>query len=771
MKSLISAFAPLFSRCGAVRPALCAWALLGMLPLHGVAHAQTALGVEPAAVEETPRAALNRMVDFQIGQASGETYIRIDFSERPDIKPTGFSIAEPARLVFDFPNTQNALGRTAQNFDQGNVRSANIIQASERTRVVLNLNKVMPHTVRQEGRSIVISLSSASTAEPSAATAGFSRFAEPPPPALAHTSMATARSVRDIQFRRGETGEGKVVFALSEPNISVDIQRQGNTLVIELQDTLLPEHLRRRSDVTDFATPVTEMMALPQGANTRVVVTPKGAWEHNAYQADRQLVVEFREVKEDPDKLVQGSRGQYSGEKLSLNFQNIEVRSVLQIFADFTDFNIVTSDTVQGTITLRLQDVPWDQALDIILQAKGLDRRVEGNVIRVAPMTEFIEMDKQMAEAEKAKQEKEIPMTETYQINYHKVEDVASMIMGRPRGMAQESSGRRTELISQASGQGQEVDLGQQGQSLLSDIGRITYDSRSNRLFVHDYAVRREAVRTLLSQIDQAPRQVMVEARIVEANSGFARELGVRLGFGSSFGGRIVGRDAEGRPVPQFSTGGGLANPQGALIDGPSVTGSPQGWNVNLPVPSPTSALSMILWNAAATRFIDLELSALEADNRGNVISRPRILTANQQVAEISQGARIPYTVMTTDGPVTQFHNADLRLAVRPRITPDGRIFMEVTIKNDRAERYNRREELIIDQQTITTEVLVDNGGTVVLGGIVRATELTSKSQVPFLGDIPVLGNLFKRNQRENTSQELMVFITPRVVDDSVSVR
>jgi type IV pilus assembly protein PilQ len=770
MKTLISAIAA--ARRFGVRSALCLCAFSGMLSAS-FAQTPAPIGVETPPAS-TPAVALNRMVDFQVGQASGEIQVRIDFAERPEMTPTSFSIAQPARLVFDFPATQNALGRTSQNFDQGNLRSANIIQAAERTRVVLNLNKVEPHKIRQEGRSIVISLSSGSggqTADTSATVAGFSRFAEPPSPVSA-AAVSTARSVRDIQFRRGETGEGKVVMSLSEPNVSIDIRRQGNTLVVELLDTQLPEHLRRRSDVTDFATPVTEMVALPQGGNTRVVITPKGAWEHNAYQADRQLVVEFREVKEDPDKLVQGGRGQYSGEKLSLNFQNIEVRSVLQIFADFTNFNIVTSDTVQGTITLRLQDVPWDQALDIILQAKGLDRRVEGNVIRVAPMTEFIEMDKRMAEAEKAKQEKEIPQTETYQINYHKVEDIASMIMGKPRGMNHESSGRKTELISQSgSAQGQDTDLGQQGQSLLSEIGRITYDARSNRLFVHDYAARREAVRNLLSQIDQPPRQVMVEARIVEANSGFARELGVRLGFGSSFGGRTVGRDAEGRPIPQFSTGGGLANPQGALIDGPSVSGSPQGWNVNLPVPSPTSALSMILWNAAATRFIDLELSALEADNRGNVISRPRILTANQQVAEISQGARIPYTVMTTDGPVTQFHNADLRLAVRPRITPDGRIFMEVTIKNDRAERYNRREELIIDQQTITTEVLVDNGGTVVLGGIVRATESTSKSQVPLLGDIPVLGHLFKRNQRENTSQELMVFITPRIVDESVSVR
>lgn len=719
----------------------------------------------------------NGIVGIQSGEQGGRVFLRIDLRRRLEALPASFSISNPARIAFDFPGTANELGRSVQTFEQGVLSSANIVQAGDRTRLVLNLARSTPYQARLEGNSVIVELSpAAGESNERAIPSAISTFS------ANHAAQGLElQAIRDVQFRRGANGEGRVVVDLSSANTGIDIRRQGENLVVEFLNTQLPEHLRRRSDVTDFATPVTEFVTQMQGTSTRMVITPNGLWEHNAYQADKQFVIELRRMNEDPNKLVQGQgREKYNGEKLSLNFQNIDVRSVLQIFADFTDFNIVTSDSVTGSITLRLQDVPWDQALDIILQAKGLERRVDGKVIRIAPRAEFIEQDKQLAEARKAEQEKEQPITESFQINYHKVEDIAALILGKPRSTAQEQSGRKTEQITAtpqgATGKNAEDIIGQQGQSILTKdskvAGQVTYDSRSNRLYVLDYAEKRDAVRKLIAEVDVPPKQVMIEARIVEVQKGFARDLGVRLGFGK-VSNNIVGRDADGNPISRFSLGGNSTSANAAqLIPVTPTVVNPQGWNVNLPASNPTSSLGMVLWNAAATAFIDLELSAAESDNRLSIVSRPRILTANQQVAEIRQGQRVPYQTIGGDGEIKiELVDVALLLSVRPRITPDGRVFMEVTITNDRVGQDTNAGQRIIDQQKITSEVLVENGGTVTLGGVVKVTENREKSQIPLLGDIPVVGNLFKRTLKEDSQTELMVFITPRIIDQQLGMR
>nr|MBL8457590.1 type IV pilus secretin PilQ [Zoogloeaceae bacterium] len=560
--------------------------------------------------------------------------------------------------------------------------------------------------------------------------------------------------IRDIAFRRGKDGEGRIVVQLSSADTGIDIRPQGGNLVVEFLGSSLPDHLQRRSDVTDFGTPVTSMTAQSQGQNVKLVVTPNGLWEHNAYQSDTQFVLEVRRIVEDPNRLVQTARpGEFGGEKLSLNFQNIDVRSVLQVIADFTNFNIVTSDSVQGNLTLRLKDVPWDQALDIILQAKGLDMRKSGNVIWIAPGEELAARERMQLEAMSQVSVLEPVLTESFQINYHNAKEIHAFLSNKD-------------------------------QSVLSQRGSVTFDDRSNKVFVTDVGSRLADVRRLVAEIDVAPRQVLIEARVVEANKGFQRELGVRLGVGG-VGGRVVGYDANGRPIRQGTIGGSLestAANAGQLVGNrddifdiaDAVNSVPGGLNVNKPVDSAlASALSMVLWNNAATRFINLELSALESDGRGRIISSPRVLTANQVEASIEQGEEVPYQESTSSGATNiAFKKAVLSLKVRPQITPDGRVQLRVQVHKDRAA-YERALENVppIDTKNVQTEVLVENGGTVVLGGIFEETESSSVDKVPLLGDLPYVGALFRNTSNISNRSELLIFITPRIVNEDLSLR
>jgi type IV pilus assembly protein PilQ len=682
----------------------------------------------------------NQIEGLEVAEQGGAIYVRLTLREPLASPPPSFSVANPARIAFDFPGTGNALGRNVQAIDQGDLRSANIVQAGDRTRLVLNLSRMSPYEARVQGRDLIIALSPAASraTQGSVVSEAAANFAEPRAAAAAAGGLA----VRDINFRRGTAGEGRVVVDLSSPDIGIDIRQQGGNLVIDFLQTALPEHLRRRSDVTDFATPVTSMTAQQVGDRVRLTVTPNGLWEHNAYQSDNRFVLEVRRVAEDPTKLG-GGRSDYKGEKLSLNFQNVDVRSVLQVIADFTDFNIITSDSVQGNLTLRLKDVPWDQALDIILQAKGLDMRKNGNVIWIAPGDELAAREKLQLEAKAQINDLEPLQTESFQINYHKAKEIFDFLKSKD-------------------------------QTMLSKRGSVVVDERSNKVFVTDVATRLQALRRLVQEIDVAPRQVLIEARIVEASKTFARDLGVRLGVGGAFG-RIVGYTEDGAPVRRSTLGGGLGatRAMAGQVAG-VVDANPAGLNLNLPADvSNPGLLSMVLWNNNATRFLNLELSALEVDGRGRVISSPRVLTANQVEASIEQGTEIPYQEASSSGATSvSFKKAVLSLKVKPQITPDGRLQLSIEVNKDRP-LYEQTLLGVppIETKNVKSEVLIENGGTVVIGGIYEEEESTGEDKVPLLGDVPVLGHLFKSQSRVSNRKELLVFITPRIVSDALTLR
>ncbi|MFB1029995.1 MAG: type IV pilus secretin PilQ [Thauera sp.] len=682
----------------------------------------------------------NQIEGLEVAEQGGAIYVRLTLREPLASPPPSFSVANPARIAFDFPGTANALGRNVQAIDQGDLRSANIVQAGDRTRLVLNLTRMSPYEARVQGRDLIIALSPAAAraAQGSVVSEAAANIAEP----LAAAAAAGGLAVRDINFRRGTAGEGRVVVDLSSPDTGIDIRQQGGNLVIDFLQTALPEHLRRRSDVTDFATPVTSMTAQQVGDRVRLTVTPNGLWEHNAYQSDNRFVLEVRRVAEDPTKLG-GGRSDYKGEKLSLNFQNVDVRSVLQVIADFTDFNIITSDSVQGNLTLRLKDVPWDQALDIILQAKGLDMRKNGNVIWIAPGDELAAREKLQLEAKAQISDLEPLQTESFQINYHKAKEIFDFLKSKD-------------------------------QTMLSKRGSVVVDERSNKVFVTDVATRLQALRRLVQEIDVAPRQVLIEARIVEASKTFARDLGVRLGVGGAFG-RIVGYTEDGAPVRRSTLGGGLGatRTMAGQVAG-VVDANPAGLNLNLPADvSNPGLLSMVLWNNNATRFLNLELSALEVDGRGRVISSPRVLTANQVEASIEQGTEIPYQEASSSGATSvSFKKAVLSLKVKPQITPDGRLQLSIEVNKDRP-LYEQTLLGVppIETKNVKSEVLIENGGTVVIGGIYEEEESTGEDKVPLLGDVPVLGHLFKSQSRVSSRKELLVFITPRIVSDALTLR
>ena len=442
----------------------------------------------------------NSIDSMQVTQSSGGTIIKLTMKKAMVSPPAAFSVATPPRIAFDFPSTSNGMGRTSQAINEGDLRSANVVQAGDRTRLVLNLSRMTTYETRIEDRSVYISL--AALPPTVVGQPAVSHFAE--------SRTTTAHQIRSVNFRRGTNGEGKVVVDLSDPSTGIDIRQQGTSLIVDFLKTSVPEGLRKRLDVTDFGTPVTSVNTITQGDTVRMIVTPTGLWEHNAYQSDNQFVIEVKRVIEDPNKLVQGTRGGYKGEKLSLNFQNIDVRSVLQVVADFTNFNIITSDSVSGNLTLRLKDVPWDQALDIILQAKGLDMRKNGNVIWIAPRDELAAKEKLDLEAKAQIGDLEPLRTESFQLNYQRAEAVQALVANEK-------------------------------QKMLSKRGSAVVDQRTNKLFVQDTGGRLDDIRRLLQEIDVPVRQVMIEARIVEAEDTFSKNLGVRLGFASELGGTQQG--------------------------------------------------------------------------------------------------------------------------------------------------------------------------------------------------------------------------------------
>ena len=679
----------------------------------------------------------NSIEGFDVAQQGGNVVVRITTKEPLKSAPPSFTVANPARIVFDFAGTTNALGRNSQDVSQGELRSMNLVQGSDRTRLVLNLRRSVSHEIAVDGKNIVVTLSAAAVTPTGAGAGQVAHFAE--------GKADSQHQIRDVDFRRGKAGEGRIVVDLTDSSTGIDIRQQGQNVVIEFLKTTLPENLRRRLDVVDFATPVQTVSAFQQGENVRMVIEAKGQWEHNAYQSDAQFVVEVKPAAIDPTKLSQ--RGRYSGEKLSLNFQAVEVRAVLNVIADFTDLNIITSDTVAGSITLRLKDVPWDQALDIILQTRGLDMRKSGNVIWIAPRDELATREKLALEAQSQINELEQTRTEAFQMNYQKAADVQKL-------------------------------LSDPAQRMLSKRGSAVVDARTNTLFVQDTPTRLEEVRKLIARIDVAVRQVMIEARIVEANELFNRNLGAKLGWNE-----IGGTSGHRVPIPgegglRFGAGASLGQVDSGSVGGvQGIAGSATngGLMVNMPAAGLNSFTSgtfaFSLFNSALTRFLNIEISALEADGKGKTISSPRVLTADGVEATIEQGTEIPYQQATSSGATSvSFRKANLSLKVKPQITPDGNIIMTLDVNKDEPGA-TTPAGIAISTKHVKTEVLVENGGTVVIGGIYDQRDRTDTTRVPFFGDLPYIGFLFKNNVNTSSKTELLVFITPRIVNERLTVR
>ena len=703
-----------------------AWARASAAAVVGAALLAASLST--AAWAQSPNA-----IEAVTGSVQGGAeVIRIDLAEPLATVPTGFTIQSPARIALDFPGVSNSMGRSAVDLNLGNLRSANVVQAGERTRVVLNLKASTAYSTQIQGKSLLITLAPVAVAAPSAVAA----------PVFAESRNRDTLPLKDIDFRRGTDASGRIVVDLANNQVGVDIRQQGQTLVVEFLKTALPEGLRRRLDVADFGTPVQSVTTSQFGDKVRMVVEPKGQWEHSAYQSDNQFVLEVRQQKIDESKLSQGPG--YTGEKLSLNFQNIETRSLLQVIADFTNFNIVTSDSVTGSVTLRLKDVPWDQALDIILQARGLGMRKTGNVLLIAPKDELAAKDKLDLESRNAIQSLEQVRTQDFKLNYARADDIAKGLLGTGAPGATK---------------------------ILSARGSVISETRTNQLFVTDIPSKLERVQSLIAKLDIPVRQVLIEARIVEASDTFGKSLGVRLG-GRPF-------SLNGNQNTQFGASYSTPSFSALTVDGRQTAatgaGTTAGDFVNLPGVGQNgfgaATFAVSLFNSSLTRLLNLEISAMEADGKGKIVSSPRIVTADQVKALIEQGTELPYQQATSSGATAiAFRKANLKLEVTPQITPEGNIILNVDVNKDSVGR-STANGFAIDTKHIQTQVLVENGGTVVIGGIFEQNEREDVTKVPVLGDIPGVGNLFKQRTRTANKSELLVFISPKMISNGAALR
>ncbi|AOY02286.1 secretin [Jeongeupia sp. USM3] len=663
-------------------------------------------------------AADNNITNVEVSNLSAEKQvIKLTFSG-PAPTPTSFSVNTPPRIALDFANTGNQFDKSTIQVNGSALRLINIAEGNGRTRLVLNLQKQASYQTEASGNTLLVTVDGAQGG--AVAKQKATQFA----PAKASSG---GDSIQNVDFRRGSTGEGKVVVDLSSPNVGIDIRQQGQTLVVEFNKAALPKNLERSMDVADFGTPVQKVDVYTQGNQTKMVIQPKGVWEYSAYQTENRFTVEVRDTS-NSNKLA-NLKPNYKGEKLSLNFQSVEIRTVLQVIAEFTGLNIITSDTVSGNLTLRLKDVPWDQALDIILQAKGLDQRRSGNVLWIAPRDELAAKEKQELESKKQIAELEPTRTEYFSLKYHKAEAFEKI-------------------------------LKDDKQKILSPRGSAVIDPRTNTLIIQDIPSKLDQIRELIGKIDIAVRQVMIEARIVEASDGFSRNLGVKF-HGIGWKGDVIGGGA--------LTTKEVKDSDGAVI--PAIAGNVP--SVNLPAAAINgfSAGSIAMLIAGNDGLLGLELSALEADGKGKIISSPRLVTADQVEAVIEDGQEIPYTETAPNGATSvSFKKATLSLKVTPQITPDGNVIMDVKVNKD-----SRGQDTIagpaIDTKQVQTKVLVENGGTVVIGGIYTQETGKDVTKVPLLGDIPGLGYLFRNTATKDLKRELLIFITPKVIDSNLSLR
>jgi type IV pilus assembly protein PilQ len=653
----------------------------------------------------------------------------------PAPQPLSFTIDNPARISFDLPNTTLALPSRRIDVHSSGVDTILAAETKDRTRLVLNLDRLMPYDTRVEGNNIIVMLGG-SVAHAAAAPSG----AAPAGPV-----GGGARELRSIDFRRGADGAGRVIVKLSDPHIHINLHQVGNQVVVDFSDAAAPANLLRRYDATDYGTPISGFDVTRVGNGSRIAITATGDYEQLAYQSDDQYVVEVaprRKLANAPEE-----RPVYTGERLTLNFQDIETRAVLQLLADASGQNIVVSDSVSGSVTLRLQNVPWDQALDIVLRTKGLDKRRQDNVIIVAPQAELAAREKAELAARKDVQELAPLRSEYLQVNYAKAQDMAALIKT-------------------------------QTNSLLSARGSVAVDERTNTLLLQDTSERLADVRRLVATLDIPVRQVLIEARIVIVNNDFQRQLGARFGYTSynkygagliSTTGTAAGTDtAISSGITNLATTGNIY-PVGV----PTGSAASNRYNVNLPVTSPAGSIALgVLHN---NFIVDLELSAAQAETQANIIASPRVITANQKEATIEQGVEIPYQQSASSGATTiQFKKAVLSLKVTPQITPDNRIILDLDVKDDAVGTVVVTSGGVnvpsIDTREIATQVLVNDGQTVVLGGILTTTQREDDTKVPYLGDIPVLGHLFKTTSHKDDKDELMIFITPKIVREGVNV-
>ena len=721
-----------------------------------------------------PASSSNTIRALGVVRQADTSVIKVELSEEPASPPSYFSIASPPRVVFDFPGVSNGLNRTMQSVNEGGLNSINIVQVGDRTRMIFNLKRAGTVETSSEGKVLRISLKPTKS-DNGAAPGAAQQFLET-------AGGATDHAIRDINFRRGKNGEGLITIEMSDANTGINLRQEGSKLVADFSKASLPEQLRRRLDVTDFGTPVTSVSTVTQGEDVRMIITPQGLWEHTAYQADNQFVIEVKALKEDPSKIFQGSQRQgYQGEKVSLNFQNIPLRELLHVFADITNFNIVVSDTVAGSVSLRLNDVPWDQALDIVFQQKGLDMRKNGNVILIAPRDELAAKEKQQLESQQQLSDLEPMRTETFQLNYQKAEDVQKLLTDK-------------------------------SQTLLSKRGTVIADTRTNKVFVNDAASRLDEVRRFIAEIDVAMRQVLIEARIVYADSTFSKALGARLG-GNDLYGLTTGHTLFGGSGTRWGIAGSqqvtntIASQTNVVSQRTSsITGQPSylspyvdsncilgyltgtsspytctygasaptqsSYNfVNLPVANAGGSFAFSLMNSDKTEILTLEVTANEADGKLKTVSSPRILTADQVEAEIRQGTRVPYQQATSSGATaTVYIDAVMQLKVKPQITADGKVKMSLQINKDELGTQTAFGYTILTKH-VQTDVVVENGGTIVIGGIYEQSTATSVQKVPVLGDLPVVGFAFRNNSKSEEKTELLIFITPKIVSEKVAVR
>lgn len=684
----------------------------------------------------------NILQDISVSSLPGNIVEITLTAQGPVPLPKSFSTESPARIAIDLEGMKSAIAKKTQAVGIGMVRSITTVEAANRTRVVVNLADAATHNIKASGNKVVLRVN-AGSAQVAAAKPTSSVMTEHS--SIALTKPLGSKGVRNIDFRRGSEGEGKVLITLSDPSIVADLKEEGGKVVLDLINASLPDRFMRNFDVRDFATPVENFKVTTKGDNVRIEITSTGDFEHLAYQANNMFAIEFRPLTRAEKEKLQKERMVYSGERLSLNFQQIEVRAVLQLLADFTDLNLVTSDSVTGSITLRLQNVPWDQALDIILKAKGLSMRKNDNVIMVAPTEEIAAREKLELESQKQIEELAPLRSEYVQINYAKAADIAAML---------KSDGN---------------------QLLTPERGNVTVDERTNTLLVRDTAAKLEDINRLVKKLDIPVRQVLVESRVVVANDDFAKDIGVRFGFDQSYD--------EGNEV--FVAGGMEGHIDNTVVldagdfmgTTAAIVNSSDARNLMVNLPQTLSgsrggAINLLIGKIGSF-LLQLELSAMQQEGKGEIVSSPRVVTADRNTAILKQGVEIAYEENTSSGATSvQFKEAVLKLEVTPQITPDDKVIMDLIINKDTPDfsrAYNGAPP--IDTREIETSVLVDNGETVVLGGIYERTKSTSTERIPFFGDLPYVGFLFKQKAQTDYNTELLIFVTPKILKETVGMR